>query len=147
MQVSRRFLRLVPLLILAVAAILGSGARADPSYVEAVLANTSAHVDYLIPSGVQATVGEEAAVATARRYANAPSSAVAHSARLAVYSDLADHNVLVWVIDLEGMSRAAHHAFTATPVPARIITREVWMISASEPGKAVASFASLPALK
>jgi hypothetical protein len=149
MQVKRRVLLLaaLPLIAAAVALLLPAGARAEQSYVEATLANTSARLDYVIPPGVAAIVTQDEAVGTARRYANAPPNAVARSVRLALYSDLADHGVLVWVVDLDGISRAAHQQVMASPVPPRIITREVWMISATEPGKAFASFASLPAIK
>ena len=148
MRVSRKVLFLLPLLVVALVAMLRtSEVGAGAPYVDAVLARTSAHVDYVIPAGVQAAVGQDQAIATARRYANAPASAIAHSARLGFYSDLADRNLLVWVVDLEGISRPAHRQLTTSSVPPRIITREVWMISASEPGKAIASFAALPPLR
>lgn len=90
---------------------------------------------------------QDDAVATARRYTGAPSTAVVRSVRLALYSDPSEQNVLVWVIALDGISRSAHRAFSTTSVPERTITREVWMVSATQAGQAIASFASLPPLK
>jgi hypothetical protein len=147
MRVSRRILVVLPIIAVAAAAatLLSNDPGAEVPYVDSVLARTSAHVIYVLPPGTRVTVEQDAAVATARAYSGAPSAAVVHSARLGLYSDLSEQNLLVWVIDIEGVSRPAHQA-VGQGKP-RVITREVWMVSATAPGDPISSFAALPPLR
>lgn len=116
-------------------AVVGRSANADPPYPDYLLAATSTRINYAVPAGVAPAVTQDVAVATARRFVSAPSGIV-RGVRLGLYSDLADKDVLVWVVDLDGLHYLAFggpvHRSGPQPTP-RVFTRAIIFVSATEP--------------
>lgn len=141
---AKFFIALATLVVVALVAVLGSRAEAEPSYVDRMIAQTSTRLEYTLPDVVPA-VAREAAVATARARLVAPPTAVVHSARLARYSDLEDKGVLVWVIDIEGIQMEAIGGAVPRDGVAEqrpILTRAIAFVSATRPGQLYAMLAS-----
>lgn len=117
---------------------------ADIPYADYLLAATSTRIDYAVPPGVLARISSGDAIATARRFANAPDG-VARSSRLGLYSDDTDKDLLAWVVDLDQVQVPA----LAGPVsrdgrqasPA-VFTRMVIFVSATDPETVVGSIAA-----
>ena len=135
---------------LAAIALVGLGiarsASADPPYVEYLLAGTSTRVSDAVPAGVVPAVPQDAAVATARRFVSEPSSIV-RGVRLGLYSDLADKDLLVWVVDLDGLHYSALggpvHRDSPQSAP-RVFTRVVVFVSATTPDHVISTIEAAP---
>lgn len=90
-------------IIAALTTLLVAGlTRAETPYPDYLLGATSTKVDYSVPVDVFSSVSSETAIGTARRFTASPGAEV-RSVKLGLYSDLADKNVLVWVVDLDGL--------------------------------------------
>jgi hypothetical protein len=135
---------LAAVVVLGVA--IARSANADPPYPDYVLAGTSTRVNYVVPARVAPTVTQDVAIATARRFVSAPSGTV-RSVRLGLYSDLADRDVLVWVVDLDGIHYPALagpvHRNDPQPAP-RVFTRAVIFVSATAPDQVIGTLAAAP---
>lgn len=103
MQANRTVVVLAGAIVAVLTTLLVAGlTRAETPYPDYLLGATSTKVDYSVPVDVISSVSSEAAVATARRFTASPGAEV-RSIKLGLYSDLADKNVLIWVVDLDGV--------------------------------------------
>lgn len=139
----------VTIAVAAIAAVgaLSMNARAEPPYADYALSATSTKVNYVVPPGLSPVVTAQEAAETARSF-TASQSARTKSVLLGLYSDLADRDVLVWVVDLDGLSMPALGGpvgrATQQNQPARTITRAVVFVSASQPNHVVSALSVAP---
>lgn len=121
-------------------------AQADIPFVAESLESFGAKVDFVIPAHVRASVPEAAAQATARAFTRANPQARVLTSKLGLYSDLRDRNILVWVVELDGLNMPAIGGgmidWTA-PAP-RTLTRAVVLVSATDKDSVFGMFSSAP---
>jgi hypothetical protein len=125
------------LLFLAAAAlVMSQPGAADLPFPQSLLEG-AATLDYAVPASLQvtATVNADQAIATARRFTNAPISAQVQSARLALWSDPSHKNIFVWAVHVEGLDLiAGGPAPINGPRAVEVITRSLVLVSPTEPG-------------
>jgi hypothetical protein len=134
------------LTLLAVSALTRTPqpATAAPPFVQDAVGAFGGSIAYGAAAGLTPSIAAPAAVASARKFTDASTVAVVHSAGLALYSDPKSKNVLVWVVDLDGLNMPAVSGGFANGQAAssRVITRAVILVSATEADSIVGLFAS-----